>query len=91
MGQSEEMSPVISQHVEVLIALSRMEGKVDAFASGQARHDDAIVKLVTDNSALRDRVTALESSRSTPWYTSLGAIVPTVMLILVLAERLYSK
>lgn len=84
---------MVSQHVEVLIALSRMEGKVDAFASGQARHDDAIVKLVTDNSALRDRVTALESARSAspPWWVVVGALVPAVALILVLAEQIYGK
>lgn len=90
---SEEMSPVVSQHVDLLLALARLEGKVDAYSMNSTRHDDAQTKTNAEMAALRDRVVAIESSRSAspPWYTTLGAVVPSIGLLLLVAERLYGK
>lgn len=98
------MSPVVSQHVELLVMMSRVEGKVDGFAATSARHEDAITKVVSelgqhkvqtsaDLGLVRDRLTAIEATRraSPPWWVVVGAVVPAIALILVLAEQIYGK
>lgn len=61
---------------------------------------DRVVSLESDAADLqgiRDRVIALESTAAalqraaTPWYTIVGAIIPSIALLLVVAERLYGR
>lgn len=97
MSGEDQMSPVVQQHVELLVGMSRIEGKVDAYAANgtatAARHDDAILKILTEQSSMRDRLTALETARkaSPPWHVTVGALVPTLALVLVLAQQIYGK
>lgn len=54
-------------------------------------------RVIAENGLLRDRVTALEASalttqrEKTPWHVTAGVIAPWIALLLVVAERLYSK
>ncbi len=54
-------------------------------------------RVIAENGLLRDRVTALEATAATtqrdrtPWHVAAGTIAPWIALLLVVAERLYSK
>lgn len=78
---------------DVLIAVARVEGKLEAYLTQAARSDEVQRVLQLEVAGLRDRVVAIESSRKAtpPWWTTVGAIVPSVALVLVIAERLYGK
>lgn len=82
---------------EVLVGLARVEGQMSTLIQLTTSQGDAIVRVSNENAGLRDRVTALETAAntaqkaSTPWHASVGAIVPSVALLLVVAERLFAK
>lgn len=71
---------------DVLIALAEIKGQLTPLIGISMRHD-------TDLRALDNRVTTLEAQRKagTPWHVTLGAIIPSVALVLLVAERLYGK
>jgi hypothetical protein len=78
---------------DVLIAVARVEGKLEAYLTQAARSDEVMRMMQTEVSGLRDRVVAIESARksSPPWHVTVGALVPVIALVLVLAQQIYSK
>lgn len=81
-----------ASQTDVLIAVARVEGKLEAYLTQAARSDEVQRAMQVELASLRDRVVAIESTRkaSTPWHLTLGAVVPSVALLLLVAERLYS-
>lgn len=82
-----------ASQTDVLIAVARVEGKLEAYLTQAARSDEVQRAMQVEVAGLRDRVVAIESARKAtpPWWTTMGAIVPSVALLLVVAERLYGK
>lgn len=86
-----EPNPTPATQLDVLIAVTRLEGKVDGALAQQAQHDSRLTEQRTELTTLRDKVVALETQRkATPsWTASVPALVAVVTLLLILARDWY--
>ncbi|MCA1844553.1 MAG: hypothetical protein LC792_15450 [Actinobacteria bacterium] len=99
---------MLATNVEVLLAIAKIEGQLSTFIQLMNSQGEQINTLSTDlatlrdrntteTSAVRDRVTALESAqaataKATPqWWVWLPALVAVVALFMTLAQQLYGK
>lgn len=91
----------VEGQLSAFIQLMTSQGDALIRVTGDLGHlRDRVVSLESDAAdmqGVRDRVIALESTAralqraTTPWYTIVGVILPSVALLLVVAERLYGK
>jgi hypothetical protein len=81
--------------MSAFINLTTAQG--DAITRMDAENGQFRDRMLGEQSLLRDRVTALEATAATsqrertPWHVTAGVIAPWIALLLVVAERLYSK
>jgi hypothetical protein len=77
--------------LDVLLAVTRLEGKLDGALSQQAQHDTRITELRTEQTALRDKVVSIEAQRRiTPsWTATVPALIAVLSVVLLLARDLY--
>lgn len=86
-----EIPPSTTTQLDVLLAIARLEGKVDGYLSQQARHESMLQDQRSELTTLRDKVVALETQRKNApsWTAVLSAVVAAVALVLVIAQSLY--
>lgn len=84
-------NPPATSQLDVLLAIARLEGKLDGALMQQARHETTLQTHQTELTALRDKVTALETQRkaAAPWTASVPALVAVLTIVLLLARDLY--
>jgi hypothetical protein len=93
----ENPTVIVTKELEVLLKLQKMHGQLTTFISLLTTQGETITNVQGEVSQLRDRVTTLEAIQSTqqgarqPWYVVLGAVVPSIALLLVVAQQLYQK
>jgi hypothetical protein len=86
-----EIPPSTTTQLDVLLAIARLEGKLDGALMQQNRHEATLQEHRVEITGLRDKVVALETQRKNApsWTAVVSAIVAGVMLLLVVAQQLY--
>ncbi|HEY9334648.1 MAG TPA: hypothetical protein VIQ79_09505 [Kribbella sp.] len=86
-----EIPPSTTTQLDVLLAIARLEGKLDGALMQQNRHEATLQEHRVEITQLRDKVVALETQRKNApsWTAVVSAIVAGVMLLLVVAQQLY--
>lgn len=91
-----EIPPSTTTQLDVLLAIARLEGKLDGALMQQNRHEATLQEHRVEITQLRDKVVALETqqtqSRNAPsWTAVVSSVVAGVMLLLVVAQQLYGN
>lgn len=86
-----DLPPSTTSQLDVLLAIARLEGKLDGALMQQNRHETTLQEHRVEITQLRDKVVALETQRKNApsWTAVVSAIVAGVMLLLVVAQQLY--